>query len=105
MTNAKEEFSDHVLDVKSNILAARISKDDNYFGDSETFAALKIGYSKDDYDKFINKLDFKYDSGYGSQKLFGTIWYKDGTWSSRGEYDGSEWWEYNKVPEIPEELL
>ena len=22
----------------------------------------------------------------------------DGTWLSRGEYDGSEWWDYSKVP-------
>ena len=45
-----------------------------------------------------------YDSGYGSQQLFGTIWYKDGTWSTRGEYDGSEWWKYNSCPELPKLL-
>ena len=44
-------------------------------------------------------LDFDYDNGYGTQKLFGYIWYTDGTWSERGEYDGSEWWEYKKSPD------
>ena len=39
-------------------------------------------------------LDFEYDDGYGDQELFGNIWYADGTWSDRGEYDGAEWWEY-----------
>ena len=44
------------------------------------------------------------DNGHGSQKLEGTIVFNDGTWLSRGEYDGSEWWEYNKCPTMPEEL-
>ena len=43
-------------------------------------------------------------SGYGGQELFGTIWYEDGTWSDRGEYDGSEWWNYNKCPDIPDDV-
>jgi hypothetical protein len=46
-------------------------------------------------------LDFECNAGYGTQKLFGTIWYTDGTWSERGEYDGSVWWEYKKCPPIP----
>ena len=27
----------------------------------------------------------------------------DGTWYERAEYDGSEWWSFNKAPEAPEE--
>mgnify|MGYP000630626643 CR=1 FL=1 len=63
-----------------------------------------------DYEKYFQQetevidLDFEYDSGYGGQNLFGTIWYEDGTWSERGEYDGSEWWEHRERPQIPEEL-
>jgi len=45
-----------------------------------------------------------YDSGYGGQEVFGTIWYVDGTWSDRGEYDGSEWYEYHKCPDIPDNV-
>ena len=44
---------------------------------------------------------WKYDSGYGTQELFGVIWYSDGSHSRRGEYDGSEWWEYVPTPEVP----
>ena len=54
---------------------------------------------------FLDQIDFEYDNGFGCQELFGTIWYEDGTWSSRGEYDGSEWWEYNSCPKIPKEFL
>lgn len=44
-------------------------------------------------------LDFNYDNGYGRQKLFGYIWYSDGSWSEREEYDGSEWWQHQTVPD------
>lgn len=50
-------------------------------------------------DEVLPKLDFRYDDGYGGQELFGHIWYADGTWSDREEYDGSEWWAYRKCPE------
>lgn len=44
-------------------------------------------------------LNFEYNAGYGSQKMDGYIWYTDGTWSDRREYDGSEWWEHQVRPE------
>jgi hypothetical protein len=46
----------------------------------------------------LAKLDFEYDNGFGGQSLYGYIWDKDGTWSERGEYDGSEWWEHKERP-------
>ena len=49
----------------------------------------------------LAKLDFNYDDGYGAQKLYGVIWFEDGTWSDRAEYDGSEWWEHRSMPELP----
>lgn len=52
-------------------------------------------------DKVLPQLDFEYDNGYGGQCLTGTIWYTDGTWSERGEYDGSEWWEHKERPHLP----
>lgn len=67
--------------------------------------SLKVGYSSEDFENFLDQIDFEYDNGFGCQELFGTIWYEDGTWSSRGEYDGSEWWEYNSCPKIPKEFL
>lgn len=48
--------------------------------------------------KALVSLDFEYDNGYGGQELFGIIVFTDGTWLTRGEYDGSEWWAYHACP-------
>jgi hypothetical protein len=86
--NAKENFLTHIQgkDVHCAIINEH---------------TLEIGGS---IDEFLNKIDFEFDPGYGSQELFGTIWYKDGSWSTRAEYDGSEWWEHHTVPTIPQIL-
>lgn len=101
--NAKEEFVKHVGD--KSVLCARITLGSDYWEEDErkTFS-LKTNYSNPAYHEFLSSLDFDYDSGYGGQELYGTIWYTDGTWSERCEYDGSEWWEYKRLPEIPDEL-
>ena len=50
------------------------------------------------WDKFKEKADFYYDSLFGSQKIAVDliIYFYDNTYITRGEYDGAEWWEYNK---------
>lgn len=97
--NAKEELVRHIADnkIKSRIIAMRISREINW-DEREDAVSYDAG---DDFEVAINHLDFEYDSGYGGQELYGTIWYEDGTWSERDEYDGSEWWEYRSCPEIP----
>ena len=64
--------------------------------------SLRISLPPDHTDKqvdeFINSMDFEYDDGYGIQEVFGLIVFTDGTWISRGEYDGSEWWENHECP-------
>jgi len=99
--NAREEFINHIGVRK--VLCAQIKHGDDYDDDSKVFN-LTTGWDSEDWSKFLSDLDFDYDSGYGGQNLFGTIWYVDGTWSDRGEYDGSEWWEHRECPQIPEEL-
>lgn len=49
----------------------------------------------------LPRLNFEYNNGYGSQELEGTVWYTDGTWSERAEYDGSEGWEHRECPPLP----
>lgn len=66
---------------------------------------LRQNYTEQEYTNFLNQLDFDYDAGYGGQELYGTVWLSDSNWLTRGEYDGSEWWDYNSLPEIPDELL
>lgn len=102
--NAREEFLKHIEDRK--VICAEICKGAEYYDPEERIVTrLKLNYSDKDYKKFLRRLNFGYDDGYGGQNLYGTIWYDDGSWSERGEYDGSEWWEYKKCPEIPTELL
>ena len=52
----------------------------------------------------LDNIDVVYDYGYGSQHLFGYVLFSDNTWLSRGEYDGTEWWEYNHPPTVEEVL-
>lgn len=97
--NAHKEFLEHVGERK--VKCAEIRYEWGYGEDENAGFRLKQGYSLNEWRMFINVLDFEYDNGYGGQKLFGTIWYTDGTWSDRGEYDGSEWWQYQSTPKIP----
>lgn len=42
-----------------------------------------------------------YDSGYGGNEipLELVVVFDDGSYLARGEYDGSEWWDYNRTPQ------
>lgn len=99
MENAKTEFLEHTNG--QNILCAVVTPGEKK--DTES-AHLHEGFASKDLTTFLGAIDFEYDSGFGSQELFGTIWYTDRTWSDRREYDGSEWWEHQERPEIPQEL-
>ena len=90
MSNAKEEILEHIGDKDVDLV--RIVFDRTCFGEP-----IKI--IEGSLSEVLTLLDFQYDSGFGAMRLNGYIWYKDGTWSERGEYDGSEWWEYKKLPE------
>lgn len=105
MTNAKKEL-ERLLEGKAKVKCAEITKGYQY-DDEEPCPkfTLKVNHTDDEFQSFLKSLNFDYDSGYGGQELFGTVWLEDGTWCTRGEYDGSEWWEHNQLPEIPSELL
>jgi hypothetical protein len=103
MRNAKAELL-KLLEGKAKVKCATITNGDEWDEDKKDIL-LKVGYSENEWTEFLKSLNFSYDSGYGGQNLFGTVWLEDGTWCTRGEYDGSEWWEHNQLPEIPSELL
>jgi len=99
MRNAKDEF---IAETNGkSILCAEIKHSSEHDDDRRGFA-LTVGYTEGELVLFLQSLEFEYSDGYGGQELYGTIWYKDGTWSERGEYDGSEWWEYKSCPPISE---
>lgn len=104
MINAKEELLAH-LEGKDVVKCAWFADYDADYGFVKGRKwLLRENYSREEWESLMVALDFEYHNGYGGQNLFGVIWYEDGTWSSRGEYDGSEWWEYNAVADVPEEL-
>ena len=100
--NARSEFVTHTR--SRTVLCASIIHGMDYDEENQKEILLPLAYSKRAYNSFLHALDFEYDDGYGGQELHGTIWYMDGTWSDREEYDGSEWWRHNTCPPIPAEL-
>lgn len=103
--NAKDELLGEIKESGSTVKCALIDYGLSYYAEEQARFALPVGYNEERYAKFIDSLDFDYDNGYGGQFLYGIVWLEDGTWLSRGEYDGSEWWEHNVLPPIPTELL
>lgn len=103
--NAKEELLNLLKEEKVTLKCGYV--EEVYYRipkqDRKKFL-LPVGYKREQLNRFMKELNFDYDNGYGSEELGGTLWFTDGTWADRGEYDGSEWWEYHKLPEIPEEL-
>lgn len=67
-------------------------------------AILPENWDNNQWLRFLEDMRFTYDNGFGSQELYGYIWFNDGSWLERAEYDGSEWWEYKTTPEIPDLL-
>lgn len=65
---------------------------------------LKENWSNNEWLAFLEGLRFNYDDGFGSQHLFGVVWFKDGSWLERTEYDGSEDWILKRTPDIPKDL-
>jgi hypothetical protein len=99
--NAKTEFLAHIVRTDSKVKCASISWQPDTFNPLTTIAInLLQGFDMQIFNQFLDKLNFDYNNGYGSQQLYGVIWYEDGSWSERGEYDGSEWWEHRKCPKI-----
>lgn len=62
----------------------------------------------DDGDYYITFEDFKimanveYDDGYGAPEVDENlvVVFNDNSWLMRAQYDGSEWWEFCRVPTL-----
>lgn len=107
--NAKEEFLQRTNGYV--VLCAILQQADVWHDEEEEGGRkpwrhiLKKGYSEEDYQAFLKSIDFHYSNGYGGQEVDGVIWLENGQWYDRGEYDGSEWWQFHCYPTIPEILL
>jgi len=102
--NARQEFISHTKGKKVKCASSSFIDYATWKPNPKTVALLKTGYSKAELKYFLSKTDVTYSSGYGTQELYGFIWYEDGTWSERYEYDGSESWDYKSSPKIPATL-
>lgn len=110
MTNSRREFMD-ALQIESvgcpskcyEVLCSWIAFEKNYGPDKDNMIYLKKGHTPREYEEFLSIIDRDYDSGYGTQLLFGCIWLTNGEWIIRHEYDGSEGWEHVCKPSIPSE--
>jgi hypothetical protein len=100
-TNARDELIEAL--GERTILCARLTRCDEKW-DFIPLAQLAVGYTDGDAIRFMQALDFTYDSGFGHQYIDGTVWLTDGSWLERKEYDGSEWWTRKSLPTIPDEL-
>jgi len=105
-TNAKDELLEALGDNK--IKAAEISYDLTQLIESKRIPIVKlslpVGYSQEEFEAFLNALNFVYNAGYGGNDFDGTIWLMDQTWIGRDLDDGSSWWVHRQKPEIPSYL-
>lgn len=107
---AKHEFLNHVDEAKVKACWIVIEPSHRFGSDLEPLFKRKhinlpVNYTPEQYEEFLREIDVEYDNGYGGQELWGEIWYDDGTWSERAEYDGSEWWKHCSAPAIADDLL
>ena len=87
---------------------------------SETINLMdQLGYTPEDvvhignseygctWEEFTKLADFCYSNGFGAAEVATdlVVIFNDGAYLSRGEYDGSEWWDFNKTPTIPVDPL
>lgn len=57
---------------------------------------------KNTWEWFKSKANFEYDNGYGGAEIpLSLVVVGEDFWLERHEYDGSEWWEYKRMPTEP----
>lgn len=98
--NAKEEFLRFILEAGSKVNSVVIWQEDWNTDEPTDKWVLKEGWDEEEYATFLNSLNFDYDAGFGTQELFGYIWFDDGSWGDRHVYDGSEYWIHREIPKF-----
>ena len=120
MINAAHELQDLMLSVfeyhnGANLLAVDIeikyvnSAREKWGVDAECKVII-AGYPdtkvfENGYDEIMTTLNIAYDPGYGTQHVYGTVWFENGIWATRHEYDGSEGWELHVYPTVPKRVI
>lgn len=89
MCNAKEELWEALGERSGSFEGAKI----RYKGKERVFRQHELK-------ELLTFLNFEYDSGYGSQVLFGFVLLSEGEWLERDQYDGMEWWSKKSRPSL-----
>lgn len=68
------------------------------------FIGSRDGEYRCSWDEFKLLADVEYDAGFGAQEVATDliIVFGDGQTMWRGEYDGSEWWDFSRPFKMPE---
>lgn len=114
LTSFKDELSvflrDNNLD-RNDIFCAELSFDqkdvtrlDREPSTGRENILLRIGYTPENMTEFMERVTFWYSLNYAGQKIFGTLWFKDGSWAERYEENGWEEWRYYTRPDVPDYL-
>ena len=74
-------------------------KDSGHSENDVMFVGSCDGEYRMTWEKFKEKANFQYDNGYGAAGIAMDliVYFFDGSFLSRLEYDGSEWWKYNDM--------
>lgn len=102
LINFKEETIEKLKDNGKSM------KDIRWIGRLEYYNEKTGEYEqfKYDIDEFFNKIDFRYDSGYGLVKIpLDLVIVGDDWWMERWEYDGAECWIFKCLPDEPENIV
>lgn len=75
------------------------------FQDLEKSIILKCGYTEDEWNIFLECLDFEYTTWSEDEFLSGTVWLPDGTWYERIGFMAPAYWEHMRLPVIPKLLI
>lgn len=112
-TNAKQEFFNAIRQEffngvrHSSVRCAFIQYDPN--GQDEMTGdlfRLPLNYTSEQWNDFIEKLDFEYEADSGYSVLSGCIWLENNVWLERYmDEKECEYWILKQYPEIPEDLL
>jgi hypothetical protein len=95
----KENLKKETLDFLKNreVVSASITRWHGWM-ESEDELVLRMNSSSDEkIEFFFKKLDFSYNND-GFQKIFGTLWFQDGSWATRRVKDNRERWEHRLPP-------
>lgn len=101
--NFKDEILNHIGGRRVFCADIYILKDVSEVGKSyftQLHIPLSIEYNNDDWDEFLKELEVNSTGWQSRDRTFGTIWYENETWSSKG-MGMSDSWVFNKMPKVP----